>query len=78
MSERQVIRQATCRLPTRHRVFTAHAYETTVDTKPYLPLLTMLTQAYFGIQSPASLKRSEKEQCEDPIGSGAFTVKEWK
>jgi peptide/nickel transport system substrate-binding protein len=46
--------------------------------KPYLPLLTMLTQAYFGIQSPTALKRSEKENCEQPIGSGAFQVKEWK
>jgi peptide/nickel transport system substrate-binding protein len=46
--------------------------------KPYLPLLTMLSQAYFGIQSPTALKRSEKENCEDPIGSGAFTVKQWK
>jgi peptide/nickel transport system substrate-binding protein len=46
--------------------------------KPYLPLLTMLTQAYFGIQSPTALKRSAKANCDDPIGSGAFTVKEWK
>lgn len=46
--------------------------------KPYLPLLTMLTQAYFGIQSPTALKRGDKENCEQPIGSGAFKVKEWK
>ena len=46
--------------------------------KPYLPLLTMLTQGYFGIQSPTALGRSDKENCEDPIGSGAFTVKQWK
>jgi peptide/nickel transport system substrate-binding protein len=45
--------------------------------KPYLPLLTMLSQAYFGIQSPASLKRSTEDQCDDPIGSGAFEVKQW-
>ncbi|HEY6496767.1 MAG TPA: ABC transporter substrate-binding protein [Trebonia sp.] len=45
--------------------------------KPYLPLLTMLSQAYFGIQSPASLKRSTEAQCGDPIGSGAFEVKQW-
>jgi peptide/nickel transport system substrate-binding protein len=45
--------------------------------KPYLPLLTMLSQAYFGIQSPASLKRSAEAQCDDPIGSGAFEVKQW-
>jgi peptide/nickel transport system substrate-binding protein len=46
--------------------------------KPYLPLLTMLTQGYFGIQSPTALKRGDKANCEQPIGSGAFTVKEWK
>ena len=45
--------------------------------KPYLPLLTMLTQGYFGILSPASLKRSTQAQCDDPIGSGAFEVKQW-
>lgn len=46
--------------------------------KPYLPLLQMISQAYFGIQSPTALKRSEQENCEKPIGSGAFTVQEWK
>jgi peptide/nickel transport system substrate-binding protein len=46
--------------------------------KPYLPFLTMLTQAYFGIQSPTALKRGERANCEDPIGSGAFRVKVWK
>jgi peptide/nickel transport system substrate-binding protein len=45
--------------------------------KPYLPLLTMLSQAYFGILSPTSLKRSTEAQCDDPIGSGAFEVKQW-
>jgi peptide/nickel transport system substrate-binding protein len=45
--------------------------------KPYLPLLTMLSQAYFGIQSPKSLTRSTEQQCDDPIGSGAFEVKQW-
>lgn len=45
--------------------------------KPYLPLLTMLTQGYFGIQSPTALKRSAAQNCDDPIGSGAFVVKQW-
>ena len=45
--------------------------------KPYLPLLTMLTQGYFGIQSPTALKRSTAANCDDPIGSGAFIVKKW-
>jgi len=47
--------------------------------KPYPPFLTLITQGYFGIQSPTALEtRSEKENCEQPIGSGAFTVKQWK
>lgn len=47
--------------------------------KPYPPFLTLITQGYFGIQSPTALKtRSEQENCEKPIGSGAFTVQQWK
>ena len=45
--------------------------------QPYLPLLTMLSQGYFGILSPKSLTRSTEAQCDDPIGSGAFEVKQW-
>ena len=45
--------------------------------KPYLPLLTMISQAYFGIQSPTALKRSAAANCDDPIGSGAFKVQKW-
>jgi peptide/nickel transport system substrate-binding protein len=48
-------------------------------TAPYTPFLTLITQGYFGIQSPTALKnRSKQENCEKPIGSGAFTVAEWK
>ena len=47
-------------------------------TKPYLPLLQMISQAYFGIQSPTALGRSDQQNCEQPIGSGAFKVQEWK
>ncbi|GAA3221053.1 ABC transporter substrate-binding protein [Dactylosporangium siamense] len=46
---------------------------------PFPPFLTLATQGYFGIQSPTAFKsRTEKENCEKPIGSGGFTVKEWK
>lgn len=38
-SEQLVHRAATCRLPTRYGEFTAHAYEATVDDKPYLALV---------------------------------------
>jgi peptide/nickel transport system substrate-binding protein len=43
----------------------------------YNQLLTMLSQAYFGIQSPTALKRSAEANCDDPIGSGAFSVGKW-
>lgn len=47
--------------------------------KPYPPFLTLITQGYFGIQSPTAYKgRDEKTNCEKPIGSGGFIVKEWK
>lgn len=46
---------------------------------PYAPLLSALSQGYFGIQSATALaERSEQENCEAPIGSGPFTVGEWK
>jgi peptide/nickel transport system substrate-binding protein len=47
--------------------------------RPYPQFLTLITQGYFGIQSPTALKnRSKEENCEKPIGSGAFTVEQWK
>lgn len=47
--------------------------------EPYTPFLTLITQGYFGIQSPTALKNQSKEEnCEKPIGSGGFTVADWK
>jgi len=46
---------------------------------PYPQFLTLISQGYFGIQSPTALQtRTQEENCEKPIGSGAFTVEEWK
>jgi peptide/nickel transport system substrate-binding protein len=45
--------------------------------QPFYQLLTMLSQAYFGILSPANIKAGNEAVCDDPIGSGAFTVKKW-
>ncbi|HEX3679908.1 MAG TPA: ABC transporter substrate-binding protein [Galbitalea sp.] len=46
--------------------------------KPYPDLAENLTQAYFGIQSEHALKtRTTAQNCEAPIGSGAFIVKKW-
>jgi peptide/nickel transport system substrate-binding protein len=45
---------------------------------PYPRLPDNLSQAYFGIQSQHALETRTKEQnCEAPIGSGAFTVEKW-
>jgi 3,4-dihydroxy 2-butanone 4-phosphate synthase/GTP cyclohydrolase II len=38
-TEQLIRREATCRLPTSYGEFTAHAYEATVDNKPYLALV---------------------------------------
>jgi peptide/nickel transport system substrate-binding protein len=45
--------------------------------KPFNQLLTMLSQGYFGIQSPTALKRGTQANCDDPVGSGAFKVQKW-
>lgn len=47
-------------------------------SRPYPRLADNLTQGYFGIQSQHALQTRTKEQnCEAPIGSGAFTVEKW-
>lgn len=47
-------------------------------SRPYPRFVENLTQSYFGIQSQQALEtRTEEENCEQPIGSGAFVVQEW-
>ncbi|HEY8282181.1 MAG TPA: ABC transporter substrate-binding protein [Leifsonia sp.] len=47
-------------------------------SKPYPRLADNLSQGYFGIQSQHALTTRTKEQnCEAPIGSGAFVVSKW-
>lgn len=47
-------------------------------SRPYPRLADNLTQGYFGIQSQHALETRTKEQnCEAPIGSGAFIVDKW-
>jgi peptide/nickel transport system substrate-binding protein len=47
-------------------------------SRPYPRLADNLTQGYFGIQSQEALEtRTKEENCAAPIGTGAFTVKEW-
>lgn len=51
--------------------------EITLD-KPYANFVQNLTQGYFGIQSADALQnRTAEENCEQPIGSGAFYVESW-
>lgn len=46
--------------------------------QPYTRFLENLAQGYFGIQSKHALEtRTPEENCEAPIGSGAFIVEEW-
>lgn len=47
-------------------------------SRPYPRFVENLTQGYFGIQSRHALEtRTDEENCEQPIGSGAFVVEEW-
>ncbi|NLF05826.1 MAG: ABC transporter substrate-binding protein, partial [Actinomycetales bacterium] len=47
-------------------------------SQPYPRLADNLTQGYFGIQSQVALEtRTDEENCEQPIGSGAFKVEQW-
>ena len=46
--------------------------------KPYPNFAENLSQSYFGIQSQHALTtRTQAQNCEDPIGTGAFVVQKW-
>ncbi|WP_024804309.1 ABC transporter substrate-binding protein [Nocardia sp. BMG51109] len=45
---------------------------------PYEPLLTVLSQGYFGIQSPTALARGPEANCTAPVGSGPFVLEKWE
>jgi peptide/nickel transport system substrate-binding protein len=46
---------------------------------PFAPFLSAISQSYFGLQSPTALQtRTDEENCTEPIGSGPFTVRDWK
>jgi peptide/nickel transport system substrate-binding protein len=44
---------------------------------PYSALLQVISQAFFGIQSPKALARGLDANCQSPVGTGPFIVKEW-
>jgi peptide/nickel transport system substrate-binding protein len=48
-----------------------------VLSKPYAPLLPVISQGYFGILSPSTYKGGAEAVCNSPIGSGPFIVQKW-
>ncbi|MFD9663149.1 ABC transporter substrate-binding protein [Rhodococcus sp. NPDC059968] len=44
----------------------------------YEPLLTVVSQPWFGIQSPTALARGPQANCTAPIGSGPFILEKWE
>jgi peptide/nickel transport system substrate-binding protein len=45
--------------------------------QPDAPLLDELAQAFFGIESPKAMARGLTANCESPVGTGPFIVKQW-
>ncbi|MFE3279941.1 ABC transporter substrate-binding protein [Nocardia sp. NPDC059239] len=45
---------------------------------PYEPLLTVVSQPWFGIQSPTALARGPEVNCTAPVGSGPFILQKWE
>ena len=44
---------------------------------PYSALLPVLSQGFFGIESPKAMARGLDANCQSPVGTGPFVVKEW-
>jgi peptide/nickel transport system substrate-binding protein len=44
---------------------------------PYSALLPVLSQGFFGIESPKAMARGLDVNCQSPVGTGPFVVKEW-
>ncbi|MFT3864211.1 MAG: ABC transporter substrate-binding protein [Solirubrobacterales bacterium] len=45
--------------------------------RPYSPLLDVLAQAFFGMESPKAMARGIKANCVSPVGTGPFIMKKW-
>jgi peptide/nickel transport system substrate-binding protein len=45
--------------------------------RPDSPLLDELAQAFFGIESPKAMARGLQVNCQSPVGTGPFIVKQW-
>jgi peptide/nickel transport system substrate-binding protein len=44
---------------------------------PYSALLPVLSQAFFGIESPKAMARGLDANCQSPVGTGPFVIKNW-
>jgi peptide/nickel transport system substrate-binding protein len=44
---------------------------------PYSALLPVLSQAFFGIESPKAMARGLDANCQTPVGTGPFVIKQW-
>jgi peptide/nickel transport system substrate-binding protein len=58
------------------RAVDASTFELKLKT-PYSALLTVLSQAFFGIESPTAMARGLDANCQSPVGTGPFVVKRW-
>jgi peptide/nickel transport system substrate-binding protein len=58
------------------RAVDSSTFELTLST-PYSALLTVLSQAFFGIESPKAMARGLDANCQSPVGTGPFVVKQW-
>jgi peptide/nickel transport system substrate-binding protein len=46
-------------------------------SKPYAPLLSALSQGYFGILSTKTIAKGAEAICNEPVGSGPFILDKW-
>ncbi|MDQ1655979.1 MAG: peptide/nickel transport system substrate-binding protein, partial [Cryptosporangiaceae bacterium] len=58
------------------RAVDANTFELTLS-KPYSPLLSALSQGYFGLLSPENIAGAPAATCEKPVGTGPFAVEKW-
>ena len=58
------------------RAVDAHTFELELK-KPYSPLLSAISQGYFGLHSPKGIARGAAAECTDPIGTGPFIIQKW-
>ncbi|MBE7163515.1 MAG: ABC transporter substrate-binding protein, partial [Williamsia herbipolensis] len=47
-------------------------------SRPDGALLESLSQPWVGMESPKALERSQKTNCESPVGTGPFRITDWK